>query len=262
MCNPASVIFFLLVSLSQLSMAQTADEKLTATILQKDSLFWVAYNTCETASYGQFLTDDVEFYHDKGGVTVGLESLVSTTKKNLCSPGGIRLRREAVEGTVKVFPMKKSDTIYGAIISGEHVFYVLEKGKPERLDGQAKFMQLWLLKDGAWKMARILSYDHAPAKYINKRKEIAVSSALLEQYAKTYKGPQTGIVNVLQHNGRLVLQAGDNKMNLYPETETVFFSKERDLTFEFTRDSNNRVSKMIVRERGVIVEETIVQTGK
>jgi len=157
--------FFLLASLSQASMAQTADEKLTATILQKDSLFWVAYNNCETEKFSQFFTEDMEFYHDKGGATLGLENLVSSAKKNLCSSDTFRLRREAVEGTVKVFPLKKSDVIYGAILSGEHVFYILEKGKPARLDGQAKFTHLWLLKDGVWKMTRILSYDHGPAKY-------------------------------------------------------------------------------------------------
>ena len=53
--------------------------------------------------------------------------------------------------------------VYGAILSGEHVFYVRQKGKPEVLDGRAKFTHLWLLKDGVWKMSRVLSYDHGPA---------------------------------------------------------------------------------------------------
>jgi hypothetical protein len=142
--------------------AQAEVEKLTATILQKDSLFWVAYNNCDTASFPQFFFEDVEFYHDKGGITLGLESLTDITKKNLCSPRDFRLRREAVKGSVKVFPMQSSGVIYGAIISGEHVFYIREKGT-ERLDGLAKFTHLWLLKNGNWKMARIFSYDHGPA---------------------------------------------------------------------------------------------------
>jgi hypothetical protein len=122
----------------------------------------VAYNNCDTGSFPQFFFEDVEFYHDKGGITLGLEGITSTMKKNLCSPKDFRLRREAVKGSVKVFPMQNSGVIYGAIISGEHVFYIREKGT-ERLDGLAKFTHLWLLKDGSWKMARILSYDHGPA---------------------------------------------------------------------------------------------------
>lgn len=143
-------------------LAQTDVQKLTSTILQKDSLFWVAYNKCDTESFPQFFYNDVEFYHDMGGMTMGLETLTAITKKNLCANNDFRLRREAVEGSVKVFPLKNSGTIYGAILTGEHVFYILEKGS-ERLDGLAKFTHVWLLKDGHWKMSRILSYDHGPA---------------------------------------------------------------------------------------------------
>ncbi|MCU7547549.1 nuclear transport factor 2 family protein [Chitinophagaceae bacterium LB-8] len=142
--------------------AQTNLQELTATILHKDSLFWAAYNKCDTESFPQFFTNDVEFYHDKGGMTIGLDGIISNMKKNLCGTNTFRLRREAVEGSVKVFPLQNSGVIYGAVISGEHVFYIIEKGT-ERLDGLAKFTHVWLLKDGTWKMARILSYDHGPA---------------------------------------------------------------------------------------------------
>lgn len=148
---------------SRVILAQTDDQKLSSTILQKDSLFWITYNTCDTTQFQNFFTNDVEFYHDKGGVTFGIETLAGAVKKNLCSNNGFRLRREAVAGTLKVFPLKESDVIYGAILTGEHVFYVLEKAKPERLDGQARFTHVWLLNNGYWKMSRVLSYDHGPA---------------------------------------------------------------------------------------------------
>lgn len=151
--------------------SQPGQDKVKNLILQKDSLFWTAYNTCDTAGQRRFFSDDIEFYHDKGGPSKGIETLMSTLKKNLCSNKQFRLRREAVEGSVKVYPMSKADSTYGAIISGEHMFYIIEPGKEERLDGLAKFTHLWLLLDGDWKMARILSYDHGPAPYINKRKE-------------------------------------------------------------------------------------------
>jgi len=160
-----AIFTFLLVlyPFFQLLYAQSEDEKLVVTILQKDSLFWNAYNHCITDQYPEFFTDDVEFYHDKGGITIGLAELTATAKKNLCGTGNFRLRREAVEGTLKVYPLHNSGVIYGAILSGDHVFYVNETGKAERLDGLASFTHLWLLKDGKWKMARILSYDHGPA---------------------------------------------------------------------------------------------------
>ena len=149
--------------------AQSDVQKLTATIFEKDSLFWTTYNTCDTIGFQKYFTDDVEFYHDKGGITLGLKNLTATIKNNLCGTNNFRLRREAVQGTLKVFPLQSGDKIYGAILSGDHVFYVLEAGKDPRLDGQAKFTHLWLMKDGKWKMARVLSYDHGPATSHNKK---------------------------------------------------------------------------------------------
>jgi hypothetical protein len=149
------------------SNGQPTDRKvLTQAVLHMDSLFWQAYNTCDVEKMATFFTDDLEFYHDKGGPTLSLSSLVENTKKGMCGNENWRLRREPVEGTVKVFPMDN----YGAILSGEHVFYILEKDKKERLDGLAKFTHLWRFKDNEWKMHRVISYDHGPAPYMNKRK--------------------------------------------------------------------------------------------
>src|SRR6476620_4816130 len=152
----------LLVLMSFFSFAQT-DEQVKQLIFQKDSLFWIAYNKCDVPAMDSVLTDDVEFYHDKGGPTIGRETLTASIQKNLCGNDNLKLRRAAVKGTVKVFVMRNGGNVYGAIISGEHVFYVNEKGKQEFLDGHAKFAQLWVMKNSEWKMSRILSYDHHEA---------------------------------------------------------------------------------------------------
>ena len=157
-------IFLLLLIFSGMAQAQNTEEKVAQTILKKDSLFWDTYNRCDTTNYNQFFSDDVEFYHDKGGITKGVESMAMSIKKNLCSNSDFRIRREEVTGTVKFFPLHNNGVIYGAILTGEHLFYILEKGKEARLDGKARFTHLWLLKDNIWKMSRILSYDHGPAK--------------------------------------------------------------------------------------------------
>mgnify|MGYP003546381911 FL=1 len=147
----------------QTLQAQTTDEQLTQTILHLDSMFWKSYNDCNTIESGKYFTNDVEFYHDKGGITLGMENLVASLKNNLCSNENVRVRREAVPGTVHVYPMKSSNAIYGAVISGEHYFYVTEKGKPEKREGLAKFTQLRILKAKAWKMTGILRFDHGTA---------------------------------------------------------------------------------------------------
>jgi hypothetical protein len=145
------------------SFAQTGTDNVEKIILLQDSLFWIAYNNCDVVSMMQFFTDDVEFYHDRGGITKGLQDLTEGIQRNLCGNNNFRLRREVVKGSVKVFTLSSSNNLYGAIISGEHVFYVIEKGKEERLDGLAKFTHVWLLQNNTWKMSRVLSYDHGPA---------------------------------------------------------------------------------------------------
>jgi hypothetical protein len=132
------------------------------TVRERDDAFWRAYNACDTAAFRGFFTADVEFYHDRGGPTIGLDALDTSLATKLCG-GPSKLRREMVSGTVRWSMLRNGDVIYGAIVAGEHLFYVREPGKAEFLDGRARFLTLWLLKDGAWKMARLLSYDHGPA---------------------------------------------------------------------------------------------------
>jgi ketosteroid isomerase-like protein len=158
-----STLVLVLGAALRAAAAENPTPDVSAAVLQRDGAFWKAYNACDVPAMAEFFTEDVEFYHDRGGLTLGHPSLVDALRQSLCGNPDSRLRREAVEGTVHVFPMKKNDVVYAAILSGEHVFYVKQKGKAEFLDGRAKFMDLWTLKDGVWKMSRVLSYDHGPA---------------------------------------------------------------------------------------------------
>jgi hypothetical protein len=241
-------IFFSAINL----FAQHSDSQAIKSVLSRDSLFWLAYNTCDTASIGDFYTDDVEFYHDKNGFSKGRDNIVSSFKKNLCSDD-FRLRREALDSTVHVFLLKNQDSVYGAILNGEHYFYVLEKGKKERLDGWAKFTHTWILQNGKWQMTRILSYDHKPAPYLNKRKAVKVPIKILDTYLGQYNGPSTSVL-IKRENQNLIQIVNGKKFTIYPETATLFFLKEHDLTFEFL-GKNKAGRKMVVRQNGEIVEE-------
>jgi hypothetical protein len=197
-------------------------------ILSKDSLFWAAYSDCNVENMEKFFTGDVEFYHDKNGLVQGRQNLINGLRNNLCGNENFKLRREAIEGSAKVFPLQNSNVIYGAIISGEHVFYIQEKGKEERLDGLAKYTHVWILKDNAWKMSRILSFDHGPAPYINHRKAIKLSDNILNQFAGQYLSPKAGQSKIVMQNGSLQLIIGNQRYLLYPQSENSFFVKERD----------------------------------
>jgi len=243
--------------LGQANPVDVENQKLTATILHLDSLFWKTYNECNTGNSGQFLTDDVKFYHDKGGITDGRIALVASIKNNICGNQNQRVRREAVDGTVKVYPLRNGDSIYGAIISGGHYFYVTENNKPEKREGLAKFTQLWLLKGNEWKMSVILSYDHGPAPYINTKQEIKLSAAALKQFEGNYKNPKFGTFNYKIEGSNLLMDGSGFHSILYPESKNMFFVKERDLEFEFIKNDKNQVFKIIVHENSAIVDELL-----
>ena len=239
----------LTVLLIHTSLFSQSNNDITQLILHKDSAFWKAYNACDTTGMRQFIADDIEFYHDKGGAQFGIEQMMGITRKNLCSNySDFHLRREAVAGTVQVFPMKNSDTIYGAVISGQHYFYINQKGKKEFRDGLARFTHLWLLKDGVWKMARVLSFDHRPAPHENTRKEVSVDTKILDRLGGSYKGKDPQPLVITRKYSLLQLTVGNNTFMLHPSSPTTFFSMDRDLEFEFIND------ELIVREHGNEVE--------
>jgi hypothetical protein len=122
----------------------------------------------------------------------------------------------------------------------------------------ARFFHVWLLKDGTWKMASVTSYDHHEAPYENKRKEVPLPPNVLERYVGKYDGPDSGTLVVSRDGNLLSLADGDKKYVLHPESENVFFTTDRDLTFEFVKEGS-KVSKMVVREHGAVAEEAKVE---
>ena len=157
-----TIFLWIIINFPILALAQSDVDIVSSHLYTRDSLFWITYNACTMDRMNEFITKDVEFYHDKGGIIKGLDSMITKTKRNLCS-GKLRLRREEVKGTKRIDLLKENDHIYGAILSGEHFFYILVSGKSEVLDGHARYSHLWLKEGGNWKMSRIYSYDHKPA---------------------------------------------------------------------------------------------------
>jgi len=146
------------------AVAQVDNDNWEASVRQFDSAYWNAFNACEVQKQTRMNAEDLEFYHDIGGVMRGRASFAESTAKNICGRSDWRLRRAEVPGTVKLYPLRSNGEIYGAVISGEHYFYHTNKGQAETLEGRARFMHTLLLKDGEWQVARVLSFDHASAR--------------------------------------------------------------------------------------------------
>lgn len=144
-------IFLLFVTIPGTNAQQS--DNLFQTIASMDSLLFEAFNKCDTVASKDFFTKDLEFYHDKGGLTRYEENMRSIHKR--CS-GNYIVRRELVPGTMEVFPIKD----YGAIQLGSHRFYIRNKGEAEQLDGTFRFVHVWKNENGRWRIARVVSFDH------------------------------------------------------------------------------------------------------
>lgn len=132
-----------------------SQEELTRAIKELDKQLFDAYNTCDLKKFSSFFVDDVEFYHDYGGVTQGNKALTESVKSNICG----KTQRVLVPETFEVHYMKG----YGAVEMGTHRFthpWEQDHGQV----GEGKFIHLWQYKDGAWKITRAISYDHHSAK--------------------------------------------------------------------------------------------------
>ncbi|MBQ0735515.1 DUF4440 domain-containing protein [Aquimarina celericrescens] len=233
------------------SQSNTDNQNLETTILKLDNEFWESYNTCDLDKFRTFFIEDFEFYHDKGGLTSGLSQMMKSVETGLCGTKNPRVRREVVEGSVHIYPLNN----YGAIINGNHKFFVTEKGKKEVLTEIAKFTPVWQHKNDEWKMTRVLSYDHQHAPQNTNKKEASLTDNILMQYIGTYQAPDTGTVTVSKKDNLLEINAEKMQATIYPQSESLFFHKQSPLTFEFIKDVNNKVIKFIVRENGNIVEE-------
>ncbi|WP_207432216.1 nuclear transport factor 2 family protein [Sabulibacter ruber] len=258
----ASLALLLFLGSFSQTKAQPQQDPSTTTLLHLDSIFWSTYNLCDLATMENFVADDLEFFHDKGGITLGKANFISSVANNLCGNENFKVRREAVAETIKVFPMYKAGELYGVIISGDHLFYNQQKGEQEFLAGVAKFANLWLLQDNTWKMARVFSYDHGPAPYQNSRKAISLPVGMLSQFIGEYDGPTAGRLTIQQEDSALILLTNHQKIALHPETQNRFFARERDLTFEFISGNGKAASKMVVRENGNVVEEAVLHQKK
>ncbi len=128
--------------------------ELDKAITTLDAALFDAYNRCDLEKFASFFVENVEFYHDQGGVTLGRAALTDSVKKNICG----KVTRELVPGTLQVCYMKG----YGAVEMGVHRFHHPGHEDTEGV-GEGKFIHLWQCKDGAWKITRVISYDHRAA---------------------------------------------------------------------------------------------------
>ncbi|PQZ75060.1 MULTISPECIES: nuclear transport factor 2 family protein [unclassified Brevundimonas] len=160
----SGLIAALAVAQSPAPAAAIPDEAALAPIIaERDAvLFATMFDRCDPAALADLVSEDLEFYHDRGGLTATRTAFVADyakgceTKK---APDAWRSRRELVPGTMRVYAIPG----VGAVEEASHLFYERQGDGPETLVGRARFSMLWRLEDGQWRLARAFSIDHAAA---------------------------------------------------------------------------------------------------
>jgi len=122
-------------------------KELYSVIVHMDSVYFNAYNSCDMETQGRIYAENIEFYHDKGGLMTSKQELLDAIKKNICG----KVTRELVPGSIEVYPVAG----FGAVEIGLHRFINHAEGdlrsKPD------KFVVVWQQKGDQWQITRVIS---------------------------------------------------------------------------------------------------------
>jgi ketosteroid isomerase-like protein len=235
---------------SYFSFAQPTDELYKA-IRKMDSLYFTAQNNCDLEKYASFLSEDLEFFHDKAGFTPSKQKEMEDMAVFCGDEQRKRqpLRRELAKGSLKVFAMDK----YGALEFCDHIFYLQIKNKKEKKVGTGRMVALWKLEGKEWKFARIISYDHQPLA------EVELPDEILNKYIGDYVLPDR-IVNIRKEGKLLrVTDVNDGKpgwtKELFPESENMFYLNYENCQYEF-------ISKGSALVMQIYENDKLIETAK
>ncbi|PCI31277.1 MAG: DUF4440 domain-containing protein [Flavobacteriaceae bacterium] len=112
-----------------------------------DKEFFDAYNNCNLEKQTDIYSDDIEFFHDKGGLMTSKKDIIDGTELNICG----KVTRTLIKESVEVYPINN----FGAVQIGYHKFY--NNQDPEAESIPVKFIIIWHHKNGKWKINKVIS---------------------------------------------------------------------------------------------------------
>lgn len=140
--------------------AQTYDELYSEALALDEVLFEQSFNGCDTSGLTNIIAEDLEFYHDVGGLMRGKQAYIDSIANGICQLE-YKASRNLNEESFKVFPLRDNGELYGMIVEGEHSFYAQYAGSFERQHtSDANFFILWFREASGWKMKRVYSFNH------------------------------------------------------------------------------------------------------
>lgn len=144
-----TIVLCIVATLPTAAIAQNnADSELFDKVVGLDKAYFDAYNACDMETQSNLLSEDIEFYHDQGGLSTSKVEILKGIKENICG----KVSRSVVEGSLEVSPIPG----YGAVIVGFHKFknHQEPEGTPSK---NSRFVGLWKQNGEQWQMTRIIS---------------------------------------------------------------------------------------------------------
>ena len=126
----------------------TVSKEFYNNIVYLDSIFFDAYNHCNIAVMDSLMSENLEFYHDKGGFSNSKKETMEAVQKNICG----KVTRELLKGSIEVYEIKD----YGAVEIGFHGFHNNQEKEPETTHF-SKFVHIWRLQNNKWQITRVIS---------------------------------------------------------------------------------------------------------
>ena len=124
-----------------------SDIHLHNTISKLDSIYFTAYNTCDMETQRKMYSEDLEFFHDKGGLATSKEGILTSLKNNICG----KVTRTLIKGSIEVYPIPN----YGAIQIGYHKFF--NNQEPNEKSIPSKFIVVWKQDKNNWQITKVIS---------------------------------------------------------------------------------------------------------
>jgi ketosteroid isomerase-like protein len=135
----------------QSSASAAAESRNLKEITRMDAKMFDAFNMHDVDRFMSLFTEDLEFYHDQGGLTTSQQTSEGFRRMFGNAPN---IKRRLVPGTLQIYPIKD----YGAIELGTHRFCHKENGKDDC--GHFPFVMVWKKMGDSWKVSRVISYGH------------------------------------------------------------------------------------------------------
>ncbi len=123
------------------------DMELHKTISTMDSIFFDAYNNCNMEKQKELYADNIEFFHDKGGLSTSKSEILEAIKNNICG----KVTRTLIKGSIEVYPIHN----YGAVEIGYHKFF--NNQEPDAISNPSKFIIMWKYEEEQWQITKVIS---------------------------------------------------------------------------------------------------------